>query len=95
MWARSRTEDAPTSSASLFLLSSLEEWWVTFGSQSRAFFLTNLQYQGVIAYFAFQFGDPWRIINGYDSFGNTCGANNTKIDGLDADLNGLDLTDYP
>jgi len=49
----------------------------------------------VLAYFAFQYGDPWRIINGYDSFGNTCGSNNTAVEGLDASLNGRDLTDYP
>ncbi|KAG5678794.1 hypothetical protein PVAND_008429 [Polypedilum vanderplanki] len=32
----------------------------------------------VIAAFAFVYGNPQRIINGYDSFGNTCGVSDNK-----------------
>jgi solute carrier family 44 protein 1 (choline transporter-like protein) len=49
----------------------------------------------VIAYFAFTLGDPWRMVNGYDSFGNTCGVNNIKPDNVTAKHAGKDLTNYP
>ncbi|XP_069703393.1 choline transporter-like 1 [Periplaneta americana] len=45
-----------------------------------------------IAAFAYVYGNPLRLINGYDSFGNTCGtANNEKMGGFA--LSGLDTTD--
>lgn len=58
-------------------------------------FLLFMVGNGVLAYFAFTLGDPWRIINGYDSFGNTCGVKNVKPDGVTSELAGLDLTDSP
>ena len=52
-------------------------------------------FQGVLAYFAFALGNPWRLMNGYDSFGNTCGMKNTKPDGFTSPYAGKDLTDFP
>ncbi|XP_071444421.1 choline transporter-like 1 isoform X2 [Hetaerina americana] len=46
-----------------------------------------------IAAFAFVYGNPRRLINGYDSFGNTCGTSNSNLDALD--LSGVDLSDKP
>ncbi|XP_046407751.1 choline transporter-like 1 isoform X2 [Ischnura elegans] len=46
-----------------------------------------------IAAFAFVYGDPRRLINGYDSFGNTCGTSNSDFHALD--LSGVDLSDRP
>nr|CAD7408778.1 unnamed protein product [Timema cristinae] len=46
----------------------------------------------VIAAFAIVYGNPLRLINGYDSFGNTCGtSNNEKMGGLA--LSGMDTSD--
>lgn len=43
-----------------------------------------------IAVFAFVYGEPLRLINGHDSFGNTCGlSGNSKMNGF----SGLDTTD--
>lgn len=43
-----------------------------------------------IAVFAFIYGDPLRLINGHDSFGNTCGSSgNSKM----SKLSNLDTTD--
>ncbi|XP_058798501.1 choline transporter-like 1 [Phymastichus coffea] len=48
----------------------------------------------VVAAFAFVYGHPIRLINGYDSFGNTCGVkNNPKIGTLE--LSGQDTSDKP
>ncbi|KAF7279149.1 hypothetical protein GWI33_007561 [Rhynchophorus ferrugineus] len=48
----------------------------------------------VIAAFSVVYGNPIRIINGYDSFGNTCGTKNNKpIENLT--LSGLDTSDKP
>ncbi|XP_050535213.1 choline transporter-like 1 [Daktulosphaira vitifoliae] len=44
----------------------------------------------LIAVFSIVYGDPLRLINGHDSFGNTCGSSsNTKM----GELSGLDMTD--
>lgn len=32
----------------------------------------------MIAAFALVYGDPVRLVNGYDSFGNTCGMKNNQ-----------------
>ncbi|CAL4240544.1 unnamed protein product, partial [Meganyctiphanes norvegica] len=32
-----------------------------------------------IAAFALVFGDPLRLVNGYDSFGNVCGSDNSEL----------------
>jgi solute carrier family 44 protein 1 (choline transporter-like protein) len=49
-------------------------------------------FQIYIAAFAYVYGDPLKLINGYDSFGNTCGVpNNEKMGGLE--LSGLDTSD--
>lgn len=48
----------------------------------------------VIAAFSFVYGNPLRIINGYDSFGNTCGTNRNKPMGNLA-LTGVDTSDKP
>jgi solute carrier family 44 protein 1 (choline transporter-like protein) len=48
----------------------------------------------LIAAFSFVYGNPIRIINGYDSFGNTCGTKyNKKMSNLE--LSGLDTSDKP
>lgn len=48
----------------------------------------------VVAIFSFVYGNPLRLINGYDSFGNTCGVkNNEKFSSLQ--LSGLNTIDRP
>lgn len=47
-----------------------------------------------IAAFSFVYGNPLRIINGYDSFGNTCGTNKNKPMG-NMELSGIDTSDKP
>ncbi|KAL1464872.1 hypothetical protein WDU94_004480, partial [Cyamophila willieti] len=44
----------------------------------------------IIGGFAFVYGNPLRLIHGYDSFGNTCGSSTNEYIGTD--LSGLDLT---
>lgn len=58
-------------------------------------FIVFLGGMGVIAYFAFTIGDPWRILNGYDSFGNTCGIKNVIPDGVTSKHSGLDMSGKP
>ncbi|XP_030761838.1 CTL-like protein 1 [Sitophilus oryzae] len=48
----------------------------------------------IIAAFSFVYGNPIRIINGYDSFGNTCGTKHNKVMG-NFTLSGLDTSDKP
>ncbi|XP_011501769.1 PREDICTED: CTL-like protein 1 [Ceratosolen solmsi marchali] len=48
----------------------------------------------LIAAFSFVYGDPIRLVNGYDSFGNTCGVkNNQKFGSME--LSGQDTNDKP
>lgn len=47
----------------------------------------------LIAAFSFVYGNPVRIINGYDSFGNTCGSKNKAMGNLE--LSGQDTTTKP
>ncbi|KMQ90399.1 ctl-like protein 1-like protein [Lasius niger] len=48
----------------------------------------------LIAAFAIVYGNPIRLINGYDSFGNTCGMkNNPKFGSME--LSGQDTSDKP
>ncbi|TDG45455.1 hypothetical protein AWZ03_008078 [Drosophila navojoa] len=48
----------------------------------------------VIAIFSFVFGNPLRLINGYDSFGNTCGVkHNEKFQNFP--LSGMNTIDKP
>ncbi|XP_015586774.1 CTL-like protein 1 [Cephus cinctus] len=48
----------------------------------------------LIAAFALVYGNPLRLINGYDSFGNTCGMkNNQKFGSME--LSGQDTSDKP
>lgn len=48
----------------------------------------------LIAAFSFVYGNPVRIINGYDSFGNTCGTKyNRKM--VNNQFSGLDTSDKP
>ncbi|BFF97733.1 CTL-like protein 1 [Drosophila madeirensis] len=48
----------------------------------------------VIAIFSFVYGNPLRIINGYDSFGNTCGVkHNERFQGFP--LSGMNTVDKP
>lgn len=50
--------------------------------------------QILIAAFALVYGNPLRLINGYDSFGNTCGMkNNPKFGSME--LSGQDTSDKP
>lgn len=47
-----------------------------------------------MAVFSFVYGNPLRLINGYDSFGNTCGVrHNQKYSGFT--MSGLDTSDKP
>lgn len=47
--------------------------------------------QILIAGFALVYGNPRRLVNGYDSFGNTCGSScNERIGNFS--LSGLDMT---
>lgn len=50
--------------------------------------------QIVIAIFAFVFGNPLRVINGYDSFGNTCGVRHNERY-ADFPLSGKNMIDKP
>ena len=50
-----------------------------------------------MVYLAWENGDPFRLFFGTDSWGNTCGRKNTKLelDGIEIPENsGKDLTDY-
>lgn len=51
----------------------------------------------VIAGFAFVYGNPQRIINGYDSFGNTCGvkSNEKYRDAAYGNVSGISTIDKP
>lgn len=50
--------------------------------------------QIAVAVFAFVYGDPVRLINGYDSFGNTCGVRtNEKYQNFN--LSGRNTLDTP
>jgi solute carrier family 44 protein 1 (choline transporter-like protein) len=52
----------------------------------------GFSFQIYIAAFAYVYGDPLKLINGYDSFGNTCGiSKNEKMGGLE--LSGFDTSD--
>ena len=54
----------------------------------------NFKFQIVIAIFSFVYGNPLRIINGYDSFGNTCGVSkNDKYTNIE--LSGMNTEDKP
>ncbi|XP_063922141.1 choline transporter-like 1 isoform X2 [Zophobas morio] len=48
----------------------------------------------LIAAFSFVYGNPIRIINGYDSFGNTCGTKHNK-NRSNLELSGIDTSDKP
>jgi len=50
--------------------------------------------QILIAAFAIVYGNPLRLINGYDSFGNTCGMKNNPQFGS-MELSGQDTSDKP
>lgn len=58
-------------------------------------FVSNLVFliKVLIAAFSFVYGNPVRIINGYDSFGNTCGSRNKPMGNLE--LSGKDTTTKP
>lgn len=57
---------------------------------SITFFLLQI----VIAIFSFVYGNPLRVINGYDSFGNTCGVKkNERYPNYP--LSGLNTIDKP
>ncbi|RLU24174.1 hypothetical protein DMN91_004384 [Ooceraea biroi] len=47
----------------------------------------------VIAAFAVVYGNPMRLVHGYDSFGNTCGTKNKKFGSME--LSGQDTSDKP
>lgn len=50
--------------------------------------------QIIVAVFSFVYGNPLRLINGYDSFGNTCGVrHNQKYSGFT--MSGLDTSEKP
>ncbi|GLV34162.1 Choline transporter-like 1 [Carabus blaptoides fortunei] len=48
----------------------------------------------LIAAFSFVYGSPIRLINGYDTFGNTCGKKHNQIRG-NLELSGMDTLDKP
>ncbi|KAJ1531974.1 hypothetical protein ONE63_000611 [Megalurothrips usitatus] len=59
-----------------------------------ALFILFWLFMILIAAFAFVYGNPVRLRNGYDSYGNTCGVkNNMKIG--DIAFSGLDTSDKP
>ena len=43
-------------------------------------------FQIFIAAFALVYGNPLRLVNGYDSFGNVCGSSNADV--IDQDVSG-------
>ncbi|KAK8723207.1 hypothetical protein OTU49_011909, partial [Cherax quadricarinatus] len=50
-----------------------------------------------VAAFALVFGNPLRLVNGYDSFGNVCGSDNADMKEHNDSLmifSGHDVTDY-
>ena len=50
--------------------------------------------QILVAAFAFVYGNPMRLLSGYDSFGNTCGTEaNRKFGSME--LSGLDTSEKP
>lgn len=54
----------------------------------------NFLFQIIIAAFALVYGNPLRLMNGYDSFGNTCGQlNNLKLSG--SSLSGISTINKP
>lgn len=56
--------------------------------------LNGFSFQIAIAVFAFVYGNPVRIINGFDSFGNTCGVeHNERFQNFN--LSGLNTIDKP
>lgn len=58
------------------------------------YLLGDIILQILIAAFALVYGNPLRLINGYDSFGNTCGMkNNPKFGSME--LSGQDTSDKP
>jgi solute carrier family 44 protein 1 (choline transporter-like protein) len=52
-----------------------------------------VMFQILIAAFALVYGNPKRLINGMDSFGNVCGTTNEKFGSLN--FSGIDMTDKP
>ena len=58
-------------------------------------FLKTIIPQGVLTWYAFSWGDPYRITNGYDSFGNVCGRNNAATKNENVTQSGRDMTDKP
>ncbi|KAK5650228.1 hypothetical protein RI129_001257 [Pyrocoelia pectoralis] len=48
----------------------------------------------LVAAFSFVYGNPLRIVNGYDSFGNICGTKNNEYVGT-LELSGRDMTGRP
>jgi solute carrier family 44 (choline transporter-like protein), member 1 len=56
-----------------------------------------LSFQIVIAAFAFAYGNPQRLINGYDSFGNTCGVKDNERfkDSSFVNISGINTFDKP
>lgn len=58
---------------------------------SLILFLCFLVGMVFIAAFAFTYGNPLRLVYGYDSFGNICGMNNNPIGNYS--YSGLDMTD--
>ena len=66
--------------------------FLTFSCLEKSSYLLFQFYTGYLGYLT---GDPYRLINGYDSFGNVCGRDNRKnITG--APLSGWDMSNrYP
>lgn len=63
-------------------------------SEQNFFFLFYFIQQIVVAVFSFVYGNPIRLINGFDSFGNTCGVKtNEKFSNFP--LSGKNMNDKP
>lgn len=56
-------------------------------------FLITIIEQLLIGVFALVYGNPLRLINGMDSFGNVCGTNNENFANMS--LSGQDMTQNP
>lgn len=50
---------------------------------------------GILAVYALIWGNPYRIINGYDSWGNICGKDNAGSKNENVSKSGRDMTDLP
>lgn len=74
---------------------SKEGWLTSNYIHHPEIYFRNVIFQIFIAAFALVYGDPLRVVNGYDSFGNVCGSDNMDMkDHKGLEFSGYDMTDY-